>query len=103
MTAGYDRDGVPLRREGDTYSSIETLSEEPSGPVSDAVMVERLVPSRSGLPLTEAIGRLGARLDQVEGELRYHRITIGLLIGVVLGLVALDLGVASAAIVAALR
>jgi hypothetical protein len=92
---GRGRDGEDLPA-GTTYHSIETISDEGERPETSGPgellpdrPARRDPPGRPGLPLTEAIGRVGSRLDGAEGRLGRLESAVGILIGVVLGLAGL--------------
>jgi hypothetical protein len=76
-----------------SYFSEVTLSDEGSRPddAAEGVLLHRRVPSRAGLPLTEAVGRLVERLGKA--EVRLHRLEVagGVVAGVLLGVVGLAL------------
>jgi hypothetical protein len=80
---GLGPDGSPLPA-GDTYHSLETISEDssPDGPC-EGELVEppprRPVPSRSGLPLTEAVGRLWSRSTDQERRVDRLELAVGIL------------------------
>jgi hypothetical protein len=88
---------------GDTYHSLETISEEPTpdGGCAEAVLIEdpaatvrpvRRVVSRPGLPLTEAVGRIDLRVD--DQELRIVRLeTLGALLAAVVAVLVFVLSV----------
>jgi hypothetical protein len=91
MTAGVGPDGQPLQA-GTTYHSVETISEDSSpdqaaeGELLPDRPSRRDPPARPGLPLTEAIGRVGSRLDGAEGRLGHLEIAVGVLVGVLIPL-----------------